>query len=299
MAAGPIKRVAFLGLGIMGAPQAANVARGGFDLTVWNRTRSKAEALAAEVDGITLADSPAEAADGADAVITMVTDGPQVEEVLFGNSGAADALSAGATVIDMSTIPPSVSTGIAERLGAKNVGFADAPVTGSRPKALDGTLTIMVGAGDDDFQRITPLLESMGEIIIHCGPVGHGELIKLINNTVAAINTSALAEAFVMGERAGVDKDALVAVLKAGTGGSTMLERKGQALLDRDYEPLFRLEHMLKDVRHCIREAEALGVDLPFARLTESFYAKAAESGLGAKDFVGVIDAIETASVAR
>jgi 3-hydroxyisobutyrate dehydrogenase-like beta-hydroxyacid dehydrogenase len=157
----------------------------------------------------------------------------------------------------------------------------------------------MVGASDETFQHIGPLLESMGEIIVHCGPVGHGELIKLINNTVAAINTAALSEAFLMAERAGVDKDALVAVLKAGTGGSTMLDRKGQALLDRDYTPLFKLEHMLKDVRHCIREAEALGVDLPFARLTESLYAQAAESGHGGDDFVAVIEAVENASVTR
>jgi 3-hydroxyisobutyrate dehydrogenase-like beta-hydroxyacid dehydrogenase len=285
----PLERVAFLGLGIMGSPQAANVARAGFSLTVWNRTRERAEAFAAQHSehGVRVADSPAGAARGADAVITMVPDTPEVEEVVF---AAADGLAEGALAIDMSTIAPTASRSIGERLAARGIGFLDAPVTGSRPKAEDGTLTIMVGGAEDDFQRARPLLESMGRLVLHVGPSGHGEMIKLINNTLAAVNAAALAEQLVLAQAAKLDTDKLRQVVASGSGASTMLELKAGPMLQRELDPLFKLQHMLKDVRHCIREADALGVELPVAKLVESLYSRAAESGLAERDFAAVIE---------
>jgi 3-hydroxyisobutyrate dehydrogenase len=284
-----VEKVAFLGLGIMGNPQAANVARAGFDLTVWNRTRERADSFAAEHDGVRVADSPADAASGADAVITMVPDTPEVEEVLF---AAADGMAEGALAIDMSTIAPTASRSIGQRLGEHGIGFLDAPVTGSRPKAEDATLTIMVGGSAGDFERARPLLESMGRLVLHVGPSGHGEMIKLINNTLAAINAAGLAEALLLAQSANLDTDKLRQVVGAGSGASTMLELKAGPMIERDLDPLFKLEHMLKDVRHCIREADALGVDLPVAKLVESIYSRAAENGLGQRDFAAVIEVI-------
>jgi 3-hydroxyisobutyrate dehydrogenase len=283
------EKVAFLGLGIMGRPQAANVCRAGFDLTVWNRTRERAESFAEEHRGVEVAESPAEAARGADVVISMVPDGPEVEEVLF---AAADGMAEGALAVDMSTIAPTASVSIGRRLGERGIQFLDAPVTGSRPKAEDGTLTIMVGGEAGDFERAKPVLEAMGQLVVHVGPSGHGEMIKLINNTLAAINAAGLAEALLLAQAANLDTDKLRQVVASGSGASTMLSLKAEPMIERDFEPLFKLEHMLKDVRHCIREADALGVELPVAKAVESLYSRAAEIGLGGQDFAAVIEGI-------
>jgi 3-hydroxyisobutyrate dehydrogenase len=290
-----VRKVAFLGLGIMGRPMAGHLARAGFDLTVWNRTASRAEEFAAE-HGARAAATPAEAAAGADAAITMVPDTPEVEAVLLGEDGVAEGLGAGALTIDMSTIAPSASRSIAERLGERDIAFLDAPVTGSRPKAEDGTLTIMVGGPEEDFARARPLFEAMGEKIVHVGPHGHGELAKVINNTLAAINAAALGEALTMARAAGLDTDALLEVVKAGSGSSAMVELKAVPMLTHDFEPLFKLEHMLKDVRHCIAEARALGVELRLAEIAERLYSEAGEQGLGEQDFAAVVSVAEAAA---
>src|SRR5436190_4177566 len=161
-------RVAFLGLGIMGSRMARNLRAAGFDVVVWNRTRARAEEL-----GEPIADSPRSAADGADVVITMVVDAPQVEEVLFGENGAAESLASGSLVVDMSTIAPSAVKSIAARLAERGIGFVDAPVTGSKPRAADGTLTIMAGGSPEEFARAKPLYEAIGKLIFQCGPSSH------------------------------------------------------------------------------------------------------------------------------
>src|SRR5438874_1567619 len=196
------ERVAFLGLGIMGGPMAANLVRAGFEVTVWNRTPSRADAFAARY-GAHPAPTAAAAAERGDVTITMVPDGPEVEEVMFGDNGAAEGMRHGACAIDMSTIAPEVSVSIGERLAADHIGFLDAPVTGSRPRAEDGTLTIMVGGGEGDFERAKPVLEAMGKLVVHVGPQGHGSIVKLLNNTTAAVNALAVAEALVAAKAAG------------------------------------------------------------------------------------------------
>jgi 3-hydroxyisobutyrate dehydrogenase-like beta-hydroxyacid dehydrogenase len=267
---------------------AANVCRGGYDVTVWNRTAERAESFAEEHRGPDVAYSPAEAAKGADAIITMVPDSAEVEEVML---AAADGMSEGALAIDMSTIAPTATRAIAGKLRERaGVGFLDAPVTGSRPKAEDATLTIMVGGDAEDFERARPLFETMGALVVHVGPSGHGEMVKLINNTLAAVNAAALAEGVLLAEAAGLDSDKLRQVVGAGAGASTMLDLKAGPMFERNFTTLFKLEHMLKDIRHCIAEAEALGLDLPLAKLAESLYARGAEKGLGTRDFAAVID---------
>jgi 3-hydroxyisobutyrate dehydrogenase-like beta-hydroxyacid dehydrogenase len=285
------EQVAFLGLGIMGYPQAANLARAGFDLTVWNRTRETAERFAGE-HGARVADSPADAAADADVVITMVPDSPEVEAVLFGDDGIATTMREGTLAIDMSTIARSASVAFGERLRERAIGFLDAPVSGSRPKAEDGTLTIMVGGSAEDFERGRPVLAAMGALVVHVGPQGHGTLVKLINNTLAAVNAAALAEALVLAQAAGLDTGALRQVVAASAGGSAMLALKAEPMIERDYEPLFKLEHMLKDVRHCIEEAHRLGTPSRLGELAEGLYSAADRKGLGGRDFAAVREAV-------
>ena len=182
------EKVAFLGLGIMGSRMAANLCRAGFEVHAWNRTRARADELA-DAHGATVADTPAAAAAAAGLVITMVVDSPEVEAVLFGPDGAAEGLGQDGLAVDMSTIAPSASRAIGDRLRDQGVAFLDAPVTGSKPKAEDGTLTIMVGGEAGDYERALPLFEAMGKLVLHVGPQGHGSMVKLINNTTAAVNT--------------------------------------------------------------------------------------------------------------
>ncbi len=286
------ERVAFFGLGIMGGPMAANLARAGFNLTVWTHSEGKAERFAAE-HGVRAAAHPAEAAQDAEAVVTMVVDSPEVEQILLGEGGAVEGLSQGALAIDMSTIAPTASRSLGERLAEHGVAFVEAPVSGSRPKAEDGTLTIMAGAAPEDFERALPLFEAMGERIVLVGPVGHGQLAKLLTNTMGAVNAAALAEAVVAIRAAGVDPEAFLEVAAGSAGNSTVLGLKGRPMFDGDFEPLFKLEHMLKDVRHCLAEAEQLGVELRLGSLAEGLYARAASEGHGEEDFAAVVTAVE------
>jgi 3-hydroxyisobutyrate dehydrogenase-like beta-hydroxyacid dehydrogenase len=224
----------------------------------------------------------------------MVPDAPEVEEVLFGENGAAEGLSMVDVAIDMSTIPPTASRAIGQRLRDDHgAGFLDAPVTGSRPKAEDATLTIMVGGDAADLERARPALEAMGQLVVHAGPQGHGSMVKLINNTLAAVNAEAVAEAMVLAGRAGLDTDALLRVVESGSGNSTMLELKANPMLERDLQPLFKLEHMLKDVRHFLAEAGGLGVETPLAERAGELYSEAADRGLGNLDFAAVIEVTE------
>jgi 3-hydroxyisobutyrate dehydrogenase-like beta-hydroxyacid dehydrogenase len=292
------ERVAFLGLGIMGWPMAANLARAGFRLIAWNRTRRRAEEFSS-AHGAHLAASPAEAAAAADVTITMVPDVPEVEAVVFGPRGAAEGMRRGTLALDMSTIAPSASVAIGERLRAEGVGFLDAPVSGSRPKAEDGTLTIMAGGEAADFDRARPVLEAMGELVVHVGPPGHGSLVKLVNNTLAAVNAAAVAEALVVAGQAGLDTDALRRVVAGSSGASAMLDLKAGAMVEHDFEPLFKLEHMLKDVRHYLDEAKRLGVATQLGAVAERLYAQAQRRGMGGQDFAAVMSVVEDGAGAQ
>jgi 3-hydroxyisobutyrate dehydrogenase-like beta-hydroxyacid dehydrogenase len=285
------RRVAFAGLGIMGAPMAANLVRAGLEVAVYTRTRETAERFAAEHDGARAAASPADAAKDADAFVSIVPDAPQVEGILFGDDGAAAALPDGALVVDMSTIAPTASRAIAERLAPRP--YVEAPVSGSRPKAEDGTLTIMAGASPEDFERARPLFDVLGERIVHVGPVGHGQMAKLLTNTMGAVNAAALAECVRTAKAAGLDRDAFLEVASGSAGASAMVTLKGPLMFEDRFEPaLFKLEHMLKDVRHCIAEARALGIELELGAVAETLYARAADSGAGEKDFAAVYAAL-------
>ena len=286
-------KVAFLGLGIMGSRQAANLVRAGHELTVWNRTAATAEAFAAE-HGATIAATPREAAAGVDAVITMVVDGAQVAEVVLGEpDGAAHGAQPGTVFVDMTTIAPTETRAIGAALAERDLRMVDAPVTGSSPKAEDGTLTIMCGGDGQDLDRVRPLLEAMGRLIVHCGELGQGEMVKLVNNAVAASNAATLAQGLLVGSATGVDLDALVEVMGAGAGGSAMLDLKAGPMRAHDFSTLFKLEHMLKDVRLCLEEAQAAGVPFPAAAATRDLLAAGMGRGLADADFAAVLEVLE------
>jgi 3-hydroxyisobutyrate dehydrogenase-like beta-hydroxyacid dehydrogenase len=293
-----VESVGFIGLGIMGSRQAANLARAGFELTVYNRTRERADAWAAEHGGHVAA-TPRELAERSDVVVTMVVDGSQVEAILLGEDGALAGARPGALFIDMTTTAPADARRLGATLRERGHGFVDAPVTGSAPKAEDGTLTIMVGGEDADVARAMPMFQAMGELIVHVGPGGHGQQVKVISNAVAAVNAATLAQALAVGRREGLNLEAMLEIMGAGAANSQMLQLKGRPMLERNFEPLFKLEHMLKDVVFCLEEARAAGAAFPFAALAGELYSAGAGRGLGERDFAAVIEVAESLNDTR
>ena len=279
-------QLGWIGLGIMGSRQAANLRRAGHELTVWNRTEATAQAWADE-HGATVAATPAEVAEGAEIVFSMVVDGPQVQEVLV------PAAREGVLFVDMTTIGPAWTRSIGEQLASSGARLVDAPVTGSSPRAQDGTLTIMCGGSDEDVARARPFFDAMGETILHVGALGQGQTVKVISNAVGATNCATLAQALVVGKAAGVDLPSLVSVLGASSAASTMVTLKAKPMLAHDYTPLFRLEHMLKDMGIALDTSAAAGAPFPSAALARELYHAALHRGLGDEDFAAVLEAVE------
>ncbi len=286
------ERVGFVGLGIMGSRQAANLARAGYELTVYNRTRATAEAWVAEHGG-TVADTPAAVGAASDIVITMVVDGDQVRAALLGPEGVANGAAPGALCVDMSTIAPAQTRALGAELAERGLQLLDAPVTGSSPKAEAGTLTIMAGGEAEDFARAEPLLSVMGELVVHVGELGQGEMLKIINNSVAAANAATVAEALIVAQRTGVDLDALVQVMGNGSGGSAMLDLKSGPMREHDYTTLFKLEHMLKDVRLCLEAGQAAAVPFAAAARARDVLVAALARGHADDDFAALVEALE------
>jgi 3-hydroxyisobutyrate dehydrogenase len=284
--------VGFLGLGIMGSRMAANVARAGFPLSVWTHTPGKAEAWAAE-HGATALSSPAEVAEHCNVVISMVVDGEQVASVLLGENGVIEAARPGLLCVDMSTIGPADTRTIGTALSEPGVGMLDAPVTGSSPRAQDGTLTIMVGGERQSFERVRPLLESMGRLIVYVGALGQGQMLKLINNSLGAANAAAVAEALLLADATGINLDALVEVTSAGSGASAQLTMKSGPMREHDYATLFKTAHLLKDVRLCLDEAQKAGVPFPSAGHARDVLAATMGRGHADDDYAAMIEAAE------
>jgi 3-hydroxyisobutyrate dehydrogenase-like beta-hydroxyacid dehydrogenase len=286
------ERIGFLGLGIMGSRMAANLARAGFELAVWTHTPGKAAKWAGE-HGADACETPEQVAAVSDAVISMVVDGPQVEAVLLGEGGAAGAARAGQLFVDCSTIAPPDTRRIGAALAEHGASMLDAPVTGSSPRAQDGTLTIMVGGASRDFERAQPVLAAMGRLIVHVGELGQGEMLKLINNSLGAANAAAVAEALLLADATGVDLDALVEVVSAGSGASAQLELKSAAMRAHDYSTLFKTDHMLKDVRLCLEEAQLAGVPFPAAAHARDLLSAASGRGHGDEDYAAIVEPAE------
>ncbi|HEX4804871.1 MAG TPA: NAD(P)-binding domain-containing protein [Conexibacter sp.] len=289
--------VGFVGLGIMGAPMARNVLRAGFPLVVWNRTAARAEALVAE--GAERAATPRAVAERADVTITILSDSPDVAEVYR----APDGLLAGVTsrgreretpvLVDMSTIAPSVARELAAEAASRGASMLDAPVSGGDVGAREGTLSIMVGGDADALVRARPVLDAVGGRITHVGPSGSGQVVKACNQIVVALALEALGEALVLGSKAGVDPAVIVEALGGGMAASRVLELRGRKLIERDFDPGFKLDLHAKDLGIALATGRELGVALPGAALVDQLFHAEQSHGNGDADNSTVVRALE------
>jgi 3-hydroxyisobutyrate dehydrogenase-like beta-hydroxyacid dehydrogenase len=275
------ERIAFLGMGIMGSRMAANLRAAGFDVVVWNRTRAKAEAV-----GQPVADTPRAAAERAGVVITMLVDAPEVEAVLFGDDGATAGLAPGTLVVDMSTIAPAAVERIAARLAESDIGFVDAPVTGSKPRAEDGTLTIMAGGDEAAFERARPLLELLSNHLVRVGPLGAGETAKLVNNLMGSVIVLGIAEGVALAAKAGLDVEKTLEAIAGASGSSWILDTWiPRTILADPSQTHFAVELMAKDMGLVHELADANGVTLEAGALAEKTFTELRDSGDGSRDF--------------
>jgi 3-hydroxyisobutyrate dehydrogenase len=275
----PKHNVAFIGLGIMGAPMAMNLLRAGFSLRVYNRTREKARDLVTA--GASQYDSPAEAARDADVIVTMVTDTPDVRAVVFGDDGALATARRGALIVDMSTIRPDATRRFAAQAAERGVAWLDAPVSGGDVGAKNATLTIMVGGDPADFERARPLFDTLGKRVTLLGPVGSGQAVKACNQILCAVNLLGVCEALALAESQDIDREKLLSSLGAGAGGSWALENLGPKLVQADFAPGFMIDLLLKDLGIVADCGRGESLPLPAAALAEQLFRAASALGHG------------------
>jgi 3-hydroxyisobutyrate dehydrogenase len=280
--------VALLGLGTMGAGMAANLLKAGFPLTVYNRSRAKAEVFAAQ--GARVAHTPADAARGAGVVLSMLADDAASREVWLGNDGALAAAEKGAVLVECSTVSPGWIAELAEAADARRLNFLDAPVTGSRLQAAAGQLTFLVGGSEEAHALAAPVLEAMSKEIVHLGPTGSGAKMKLVNNFLCGVQAASLAEGIAWLERSGLDRDQAIELLKRGAPGSPLLASLSARMTSRDYAVNFHLKLMAKDLLYAAEAAAASGVDLTTAANARRLFERAIASGLGDEDMAAVVE---------
>jgi 3-hydroxyisobutyrate dehydrogenase len=274
----------------MGRGMAANLLKAGFPLTVYNRTREKAEPLAAQ--GATIAGTPAEGAKGADVVISMLADDSASRAAWLGEDGALDNMASGSTVIECSTLTPGWIAELDRQTKSRDIGLVEAPVTGSRPQAEAGQLTFLCGAKAATLDAVRPVLAVMSKAILHLGPVGSGGQLKLINNFLCAAQVASFAEAVAWVERTQLDRTQALDFLKTGAAGSGILNAMTDRMTARTYEVNFLLRLLNKDLRYAQTAAAENGVTLTTAAATGQLFDKAEQQGLGEKDMSAVIEVL-------
>ena len=286
--------IAFIGLGIMGSPMAVHLAKAGHDVTGYNRTPEKAKPL---VDaGGRAAESVAEAVADAEVVAVMVPDSPDVREVLAGENGVFSGAKPGTLIIDFSSIRPDVTVELAEQAVAQGFRLIDAPVSGGEAGAINAALSIMVGGTAEDFAEAQPILDVVGKTVVHVGPNGSGQTVKAANQLIVAANIQVLAEAVIFLEAYGVDTAAALKVLGGGLAGSKVLDQKGQKMLDRSFDPGFRIELHHKDLGIVTSAAREAGVVIPVGALLGQLMASAKAVGDGALDHSALLRGVERLS---
>jgi 3-hydroxyisobutyrate dehydrogenase len=266
-----------------------NLVAAGFDVVVWNRTRSKAE----EIDGATAADSPRAVADQCDLVFICVSDSPDVEAVVTGSDGLLAGLRPGSLIVDHSTISPSVTRALAEKVQEAGGAWVDAPVSGGSEGAANGTLSIMVGGSVDDVARAMPYFKAMGKTITHVGEVGSGQLVKLVNQMLVVINQLAVSEALVFAEAAGLDLEATLKAVTGGAAGSWMLANRGPQMVARDWRPGFTIDLQQKDLRLVLDAADEMGVPALGTSIAFHLYRTLQSQGLGSEGNHAMVKALE------
>jgi len=285
--------IGFIGLGIMGKPMARNLAKAGYDLVVYNRSRDDVDTLLAEGKQFQAAGSPREVAEATRAVITMLPDSPDVRDVVFGENGLLSAFANRHLLVDMSTIAPATSVEVDTALRARGARALDAPVSGGDKGAIAGTLSIMVGGDAEDFQRAMPLFEAMGKTIVHVGAAGAGQIVKACNQVVVAINYAAVSEALVLGAKAGVDPEKIVQVLSGGLAASRVLELKGSSMVAHQFDPGFRVDLHRKDLGIARATAGENSAPVPVTAVVSQLFEAAAAAGKGDRDHSALVTVYE------
>ncbi|MBQ4431222.1 MAG: 2-hydroxy-3-oxopropionate reductase [Synergistaceae bacterium] len=248
----------------MGKPMAKNLIKAGHDLTVYNRSKSAVEDVVAFGKGkAKAADKASDVAMGAELVLTMLPNSPHVKSVMLENDKVADFMQEGATFIDMSSINPMASREIADALAKKGIDMLDAPVSGGEPKAIDGTLSFMVGGKPEVFAKFEPVLKAMGSSVVLCGGIGAGNVTKLCNQAIVAVNIAAVSEALMLGKKAGVDPEAIYQAIRGGLAGSTVMDAKAPMIMNRNFKPGFRIDLHIKDLVNVMDAAKSVDSPIP------------------------------------
>ena len=284
-------RIGFVGLGIMGKPMARNLLKAGYALTVYSRRRESVEALIAE--GAQGAYSLREVGERSTVVITMVTDTPDVQQVVLGSDGILGSLPSGGTIIDMSTISPTATREIAVATQTKGIHFLDAPVSGGEGGAIAGTLSIMVGGEASAFNTCLPILQAMGKNIIHVGPSGNGQLVKLCNQIAVAVTNLAMNEALIFAAKAGVNLEHMHQAISGGAAGSWQLSNLAPRIFQRDFAPGFMVKLQQKDLRLVLQEADRLQLALPATSLVHNLFNALESMGAGNEGTQALVKVLE------
>lgn len=275
-------QVGFIGLGIMGKPMAKNLLKAGYKLKVYDITRASVEELGAL--GAQMCSSIGEAAQSCDIIITMLPNSPQVKQVVLDKEGVIEYAKPGTLVVDMSSIAPEASKEIQAALAKKGIRMLDAPVSGGEPKAIDGTLAIMVGGEEKDFEEAKPLFEVIGASYTLVGPIGSGNTCKLTNQIIVALNIAALSEGLLFAKKAGTDPRKVFEAIKGGLAGSTVMNAKAPMMLDGNFKPGFRIDLHIKDLNNALETGEAVGADLPMTAEIQKVLKELSAGGEGSSD---------------
>jgi 2-hydroxy-3-oxopropionate reductase len=256
-----MKKIGFVGLGIMGKPMSKNLLKAGYSLVVYDIVAAALEEVVGA--GAEKGASPKDVAARTDVIITMLPNSPHVKEAVLGKNGVIDSARPGSILIDMSSIAPLVSREVAGKLAEKKIRMLDAPVSGGEPKAIDGTLSIMVGGNKADFDEYFPLLKAMGASVVLCGEIGAGNVTKLANQIVVAANIAAVSEALVLATKAGVNPDLVYQAIRGGLAGSTVMDAKAPLMMDRKFNPGFRINLHIKDLNNVLDTAREIAAPTP------------------------------------
>lgn len=284
--------VGFVGLGIMGKPMAKNILKHGYSVTVFDFNQAAIDEVVAA--GAVSAESGAAVAEQSEVIITMLPNSPNVEAALFSPKGIVEGLTAGKTVIDMSSIAPKASQDFAQRLAEKEVNFLDAPVSGGEPKAVDGTIAVMVGGNQEVFDLYEPLLNTMASSVTLVGDVGAGNITKLANQMIVAVNIAAISEAYSLAKKAGVSPEAVYQAIRTGLAGSTVMDQKSNKIFEGNFDPGFRIELHIKDLQNAMDTSHDINVSTPFTSLAMDMMQSLKAYGLEKCDHSAIANYYET-----
>lgn len=289
-----MERIGFIGLGIMGGGMASNLLKAGFKLCIWNRTAARMATLIEA--GAQAGQSPADVAAKSDIIITCVSDTPDVERVILGENGVIQGVKTGSLVIDCSTISPQATIEIAHKLNEKGVHMLDAPISGGSEGAAKGTLSIMVGGDEAQFQRAMPVFEAMGKTITHVGAQGAGQKVKIVNQILVVGAMQAISEALLFAQAGDLDLEKTLNAVSGGAAGSWMLSNRAPQVIERDWRPGFTIDLQQKDLRIALEAADQLGVPVPSTSLIFNLYRTLQRRGLGAEGNHALVKALEQLS---